>query len=77
MLSDHEIARAAALRPINAIAGELGIETGHQLPFGDDVCKVHMDALSAPARGKGQLILVSATTPTAAGEGKTTTSIGS
>ena len=76
MLSDHEIARAAALRPISAIAGELGIETGHQLPFGDDVCKVHMDALSAPARGKGQLILVSATTPTAAGEGKTTTSIG-
>jgi formate--tetrahydrofolate ligase len=46
------------------------------LPFGDDVCKVHLDALAGAANGGGKLVLVSATTPTPAGEGKTTTSIG-
>ena len=78
MLSDHEIARAATLRPIQDIARELGIEDRHRVPFGDDVTKVHVDALDLPRKrpGRGKLVLVSATTPTAAGEGKTTTSIG-
>ncbi|MEE4174303.1 MAG: formate--tetrahydrofolate ligase [Xanthomonadales bacterium] len=76
MLSDHEIARAAALKPIGDIADALDIAAEHRLPFGDDVCKIHMDALGTAPKGKGKLILVSATTPTPAGEGKTTTSIG-
>ena len=76
MLSDHEIAHQAKLRSTTDIATGLGIDRQHLIPFGDDVTKVHMDALNSDVKGKGQLILVSATTPTAAGEGKTTTSIG-
>jgi len=76
MLNDHEIAQQAQLKPATEIAEGLGIKRQYLVPYGDDVTKVHMDALSEPARGKGRLILVSATTPTAAGEGKTTTSIG-
>jgi len=76
MLSDHEIARQANLRPIREIAAGLGIAPSFLIPYGDDVTKVHLDALDAPAPGAGRLVLVSATTPTAAGEGKTTTSIG-
>ncbi len=76
MLTDHEIARQATLKPAIEIAESLGIDRQHLVPYGDDVTKVHMDALATQARGKGRLILVSATTPTAAGEGKTTTSIG-
>ncbi|MEM1410872.1 MAG: formate--tetrahydrofolate ligase [Pseudomonadota bacterium] len=76
MLSDHEIARAAALKPIGEIADALAIDPKHRMPFGTDMCKIHADALAEPTQRKGQLILVSATTPTPAGEGKTTTSIG-
>jgi len=76
MLTDHQIAQQATLNPAIDIAESLGISRQHLVPYGDDVTKVHMDALATPARGKGHLVLVSATTPTAAGEGKTTTSIG-
>jgi formate--tetrahydrofolate ligase len=76
MLSDHKIAQQATLRPVQDIAAELGIDRAHLIPFGDDVAKVHIDALAAAGQPGGKLILVSATTPTAAGEGKTTTSIG-
>jgi formate--tetrahydrofolate ligase len=76
MLSDHEIAQQAKLTPVSEIAADLNIDPGHLIPFGDDVTKVHMDAITSSGRQPGKLILVSATTPTAAGEGKTTTSIG-
>jgi formate--tetrahydrofolate ligase len=76
MLSDHEIARAAALQPIDAIADRLGIEPAHRQSYGEDVCKLRLDALEGAPRGKGRLVLVTATSPTPAGEGKTTTSIG-
>ncbi len=76
MLTDHEIARQADLKPAIDIAGALGIKRQYLVPYGDDVTKVHMDALTEPSSRKGRLVLVSATTPTAAGEGKTTTSIG-
>ncbi|NNE04321.1 MAG: formate--tetrahydrofolate ligase [Xanthomonadales bacterium] len=78
MLSDHAIAQQAKPRPVADIAAELGIDRKHLISFGDDICKVHLDALKEARKrdGKGKLVLVSATTPTAAGEGKTTTSIG-
>jgi len=78
MLSNHEIARQAGIRPIKDIAARLGVDNEDLLPYGDEVAKVHLNALTRPRKrsGKPRLILVSATTPTAAGEGKTTTSIG-
>ena len=63
------------VRPIADVAKDLGIAREHLIPYGDDKAKIRLEALaSKPKRGK--LILVSAVTPTSAGEGKTTTSIG-
>jgi formate--tetrahydrofolate ligase len=78
MLSDHEIAHQAKVGPIADVAADLGVDKQHLIPYGEDVTKVNLDALDEPRKrpGKGKLVLVSATTPTAAGEGKTTTSIG-
>jgi formate--tetrahydrofolate ligase len=78
MLSDYEIARQAGIRPILEIAARLGVETADLMPYGDGIAKVNLQALTRPRTrpGKARLILVSATTPTAAGEGKTTNSIG-
>ena len=61
-------------RPIAAVAAELGIAAEHVEPYGRDKAKIHLNALDG--RPPGKLILVSAITPTPAGEGKTTTSIG-
>ena len=78
MLSDYEIARQAGIRPVSEIAEKLGVDTDDLMPYGDSIAKVNLKALTKPRKrsGKPKLILVSATTPTAAGEGKTTTSIG-
>jgi len=78
MLSDHDIAHQANVSPIADVAADLGVDRQHLIPFGDEVTKVSLDALAQPRKrpGAGKLVLVSATTPTAAGEGKTTTSIG-
>jgi formate--tetrahydrofolate ligase len=76
MRSDTEIARQAEPRPIGQIADRLGIDKSDLLPYGRDIAKVHINALQKPHRKAGRLILISATTPTAAGEGKTTTTIG-
>jgi formate--tetrahydrofolate ligase len=76
MSSDAEIARSFPSRPIRQVAQGLGIREEDLLPFGREIAKVHLNALTRPSSGKGRLILVSATTPTAAGEGKTTTTIG-
>ena len=78
MLNDYEIARQAGIRPIKDIAAKLGVDDDDLMPYGDEVAKVNLNALTRPRKrhGKPRLILVSATTPTAAGEGKTTTSIG-
>ena len=60
---------------ISSVADEIGIDPKHLIHFGTDKAKVSLDALAnRPQRGK--LILVSAITPTPAGEGKTTVSIG-
>ncbi|MAE93065.1 MAG: formate--tetrahydrofolate ligase [Deltaproteobacteria bacterium] len=78
MPTDVEIARAARPRSILHVAEELGLRASELRLFGDDVAKVDPAILAASRTrpGKGRLVLVSAITPTPAGEGKTTTSIG-
>ena len=82
MLSDTEIAAAAKRAPIAEVAKRLGVSSEHLVPYGHEIAKIHIDALAAApanrgaAKAPGKLILVSATTPTRAGEGKTTTAIG-
>ncbi|HET8683648.1 MAG TPA: formate--tetrahydrofolate ligase [Micromonosporaceae bacterium] len=75
--SDLDIALAAGLKPLVDIAGEMGIG-GHLLePYGDSVAKIKLAALDELAsRPLARYVLVSAVTPTPAGEGKTTTLIG-
>lgn len=76
--SDIEIAQAAKMRPILEIAKErLGIDAENFEPYGHYKAKLSMNyikGLKNPPNGK--LILVSAITPTPAGEGKTTTTVG-
>ncbi len=76
MLSDADISRQVQPQPIGRIADQLGIRHADLLPYGRQLAKVHIDALQRPGHRQGKLILVSATTPTAAGEGKTTMTIG-
>lgn len=65
------------VRPIEEIAAELGLSRGSYVPFGEGVAKLLPTAAFTPAGGAapGKLVLVSAITPTPAGEGKTTMSI--
>ena len=76
--SDIEISQSATKRPILDIAREkLGIGPEHLEPYGHYKAKVSMDYVkSLQGRPNGKLILVSAITPTPAGEGKTTTTVG-
>ena len=76
-MSQHD-GTTVLLRPISELARELKIAPEHLEPYGRDKAKVRLDALRAAEaqRPVGKLILVSAITPTPAGEGKTTTSIG-
>lgn len=69
---------ATGLRPIVDVARDLGIRPAHLEPYGRDKAKVRLEALdhARAERSPGKLILVSAVTPTPAGEGKTTMSIG-
>jgi formate--tetrahydrofolate ligase len=77
LLSDIEIAQRATLRPINDIAAALGIPVDALDAYGRYKAKVSLDYLSALAtRPNGKLILVTAMSPTPAGEGKTTTTVG-
>lgn len=77
VLSDLEIAQAAKLKPIGEIAGKLGIPGEYLIPYGHDKAKVDLRFMKTLAdRPDGKLVLVTATTPTAAGEGKTTNTIG-
>jgi formate--tetrahydrofolate ligase len=64
------------LSPIAEVARGLGIDEEHLEPYGRDKAKVRLEALKRSDRKPGKLILVSAITPTPAGEGKTTMSIG-
>ena len=60
------------IRPISDVARDLGLAPEHLVPYGDDKAKVRLAARLASPRPPGRLVLVSAITPTAAGEGKTT-----
>jgi formate--tetrahydrofolate ligase len=78
MLSDIEIAQKAQLRPIFELARErLGIPADALQPYGHTKAKVSLEYLrTLEARPQGKLILVTAISPTPAGEGKTTTTVG-
>ncbi len=75
---DIEIARAAPMRPILDLAGErLGLPADALIPYGHHKAKLSHDAIAnLKDRPRGKLVLVTAMTPTPAGEGKTTTSVG-
>jgi len=76
-LSDLEIAQAAKKKPITDIAAGLGIPNANLIPYGHDKAKIDYDFLeSLSDRPDGKLILVTAISPTPAGEGKTTTTVG-
>ncbi len=74
---DIEIARDATLRPIQEIGDGLGIPVEALIPYGHTKAKIGFDFLEEQeGRPDGKLILVTGMTPTPAGEGKTTTSVG-
>src|SRR6266481_6113079 len=78
MASDIEIAQKARLERISKIAlAKLGIPEEHLEPYGHFKAKVSLEYLdSLKARPNAKLVLVTAMTPTPAGEGKTTTTVG-
>jgi formate--tetrahydrofolate ligase len=77
VLSDIEIAQSAELERIGKIADKLGIPDDAIDPYGHYKAKVSLDWLdSQPARAGSNLVLVTAISPTPAGEGKTTTTVG-
>ncbi|MDA8661880.1 formate--tetrahydrofolate ligase [Luminiphilus sp.] len=77
MASDIDIAQAATPRPISHIADQLSIPEEALEPYGRIKGKVSLDwLLSQPIRDSSRMILVTAISPTPAGEGKTTTTVG-
>src|SRR5436190_4869012 len=77
MKSDIEIARAARLRPIQEIAAGLGLGPGDIDLYGETKAKIRSAAIQRVAgNADGKLVLVTAMTPTPAGEGKSTTTVG-
>ena len=77
MASDLEIANAATLEPIEAIAWKLGISSTELMPMGRGVAKITWEALKQRfSKPQGSLVLVTSVNPTPFGEGKTVTTIG-
>jgi formate--tetrahydrofolate ligase len=75
--SDLEIARGAKLKPVEDIAGDMGLPAHLLEPYGRDVMKVGLGAIEELADApRAKYVLVSAITPTPLGEGKTTTTVG-
>jgi formate--tetrahydrofolate ligase len=75
--SDIEIAQAAQKLPINEVGEKLGIPGESLIPYGNDKAKIRADFInSIEGNPDGKLILVTAVSPTPAGEGKTTTTVG-
>ena len=75
--SDLEIANAAHKKSIDEIASVLNINEKNLIKFGDDKAKLNSDFIDSVSKNEnGKLILVTAISPTPAGEGKTTTSVG-
>jgi len=77
MKSDIDIARAATTESIVSVAGKIGIPADAVLNYGPTKAKINMDFISSlKDKPRGKLVLVTAMTPTPAGEGKTTTTVG-
>ena len=77
MPNDLQIARKAALKPLDEIAASMGIEKDLLEPYGDSVAKIKLEAIEELAdRPRAKYVVVSAITPTPLGEGKTTTTVG-
>ena len=76
MKTDIEIAQETTLRRIDDIAKELGIDENHIEPYGRYIAKVSLDAIDEERMKRHNLILVTAISPTKAGIGKTTVSVG-
>ncbi|MDF1794382.1 MAG: formate--tetrahydrofolate ligase [Thalassobaculaceae bacterium] len=77
MKSDIEIAREAKMQPIMEIGAKLGIAPEHLMPYGHTKAKIDLGYIESLAGNPdGKLILVTGINPTAAGEGKTTTTVG-
>ncbi|MCC6708107.1 MAG: formate--tetrahydrofolate ligase [Gammaproteobacteria bacterium] len=77
-MSDIEIAQAATMQPIVELVGSrYGIASAHLVPYGHYKAKLSLDYIrELEARPDGKLVLVTAISPTPAGEGKTTTTVG-
>ena len=75
-LTDIEIAQQCEMKPITEIAKNAGIDEKYIEQYGKYKAKIDLSLLNESERDNGKLILVTAITPTPAGEGKTTTTIG-
>ena len=75
-LSDIEIAQQCKMRPIYEIAEKAGIPADSVEPYGRYKAKIDLSFMNDSKKKDGKLVLVTAITPTPAGEGKTTTTIG-
>jgi len=77
MLTDIEIAQAARMRPIIDVAADVGLDREDLILQGEHIAKVRLSAVDrAKSNRQGRLVLVTGTTPTRLGEGKTLTCIG-
>lgn len=76
MKSDIEIAKSTKCLPIQEIARKLNIKDEYLIPYGFDKAKINYRLIDEIDKKDGKLVLVTAITPTKAGEGKTTTTIG-
>src|ERR1043166_3590042 len=72
--SDIEIAQRTKMRPIEDVAAELGLERDELDFYGKYKAKIPLDISARPVRGR--LVVVTATNPTPAGEGKSTVAVG-
>ncbi len=76
MLTDIEIAKQTKLRPINEISAEMGIEDGQVENYGKYIAKISLGDIDRSRFQNHHLVLVTAISPTKAGNGKTTVSVG-
>ena len=76
MKSDYEIAQETILQPITAIAGKIGLPKDLLIPYGHYKAKIQINKFDEEKVSACKLVLVTAITPTKAGVGKTTTSVG-
>ena len=76
MKTDIEIAQSCKMLPIDTIAGSIDIDEKYIEQYGKYKAKIDLSYLKESERSNGKLVLVTAITPTPAGEGKTTTTIG-